>query len=200
MRSVSDPWPRRAYPTYVDLLIGLLALPNALGWALAIRANVAEVFLVPSRSMLPTIQPGSRVLVNKLVHRHRALARGDLVVFTNPNARQSRYLKRMVALPGDLVEMRDDELIINGRRLDYLGGSQSGSQDKEIVEGNGEARYRVLWGRADPQKAIPTTTLPQTVPNGHCFVLGDNRHQSEDSRSYGPVPLVDVVGRVQSVF
>ncbi len=195
-----EPLPRRAHPTYLYLLIGLLALPNALAWTMAIRANVAEVFRVPSRSMLPNIQPGSRVLVNKLVYRHHALARGDLVVFTNPNARQSRYIKRVIALPGDLVEMRDDELMINGRRLDYLDGSLSGTQSKEFIEGNGEAHYRVLLGPIDPQKTVPTTFASQRVPNGNCFVLGDNRHQSEDSRLHGPVPLVDVIGRVERVF
>jgi len=196
----NDPLPRRTHPTYLYLLIGLLALPNAFGWTLAIRANIAEIFLVPSRSMLPNIQPGSRVLVNKLVYRRSGLTRGDLVVFTNPNARQSRYIKRVIALPGDLVEMRDDELIINGRRLDYLDGSLSGTQGKELIEGNDGARYRILLGSPDPQRAIPTTFASQRVPNGNCFVLGDNRHQSEDSRLHGPVPLVDVVGRVERVF
>jgi signal peptidase I len=196
----TNPLPRQKYPVYLYLLVGLLVLPNALGWVLAIRANVAEVFMVPSPSMLPSIKPGSRVVVNKLIYRHSSPKRGDLVVFTNPNARHAKYIKRVVALPGDVVEMRDDELIVNGRRLDYLDSGMAVAQGKERIEVNGEARYRILLGPADPMKLVPNVLLPLKVPNGHCFVLGDNRHQSEDSRLHGAVPLVDVVGVVQSVF
>lgn len=193
--AASDPLPRRHHPTYLFALLALLALPNAAGWTLGIRANIAEVFRIPSRSMLPTIAPGARVLVDKLVYRHAPIRRGDLVVFTNPNARHTRYIKRVVALPGDIVELQNDELVVNGQHLDYLDAGAN-----ERVEIQGDARYRIRLGSTDGAKPAAAAFEPRKVPNGYCFVLGDNRHLSEDSRAYGPVPLTDVVGRVRWAF
>jgi signal peptidase I len=147
--------------------------------------------------MLPNIEPGSRVVVDKLYYRSAALRRGDLVVFTNPNVRHAKYIKRVVALPGDVVEMQNDELIVNGQRLDHGNAPRAGT---ERVEGNAEAQYRIRLGPVDSPKSGITSFEAQRIPNGQCFVLGDNRHQSDDSRVHGPVPLMDVVGRVARVF
>ncbi|HEY5958387.1 MAG TPA: signal peptidase I [Polyangiaceae bacterium] len=184
---------------YVYVLVGLLALPNTLGWTLAVRAQAAEMFRIPSASMLPGINPGSRIIVNKLVYRNSAIRRGDRVVFINPNARHTKYIKRVVALAGDVIEMQGDELIVNGRRLEYsdVGESASG---RLRVEHNGEIAYPVLVTAMDATKQQPASFAAQTVPNGHCFLMGDNRHHSEDSRVHGTVPLSDVIGRVEWVF
>ncbi len=184
----------------VYVLLGLLALPNAAAWALGVRERVAELFAVPSRSMLPNIAPGSRILVDKLIYTRQPLRRGDLVVFVDPNARHRRCVKRVVALPGEVVAMENDRLVVNGRKLDYQSASSRSQEELLRTESNGAAHYAITLGPSDPTKPPVTSFPPQRVPNGHCFVLGDNRHHSEDSRVHGPVPLSDVIGRVERIF
>jgi signal peptidase I len=112
-------------------------------------------------------------------------------VFQNPNERYQDYVKRVVALPGDTVEMRDDDVFINGTMLAHVAAVGDGV----LEETNGDARYRImLEASRDPQST--STFAAIKVPSGHCFLLGDNRHRSIDSRQIGPVPLVDIVGRV----
>lgn len=184
----------------IYMLVGLLALPNAVGWALAIRAQVVELFVIPSGSMLPGIIPGSRVLVNKVVYRHSALSRGDRVVFVNPNARHLKHIKRVVALPGDVVSMTNDELSVNGHRFEYADIKPTLDRGVVRIENNGETSYPIQLGPVDPSHLAASSWGPERVPNGYCFALGDNRHRSDDSRVYGPVMLADVVGRVERVF
>jgi signal peptidase I len=180
---------------YVYVTLALLALPGSASWALAVRERVVQVFSVPSGSMLPAITPSDRVWVNRLAYRTGPVHRGDVVVFVNPNARHACYVKRVVALPGDRIEMRADEVFVNGVRLEH--SPEAGSA---LWEANAGARYRIVLLPPSTEPRPPTTFAPITVPNGHCFVLGDNRRRSEDSRQYGPVPLVDVIGRVDRVW
>lgn len=182
------------------VLVGALALPTALVWSLAIREHIAELFRVPSQSMLPGIAPGSRILVNKIAYQRGPVRRGDRVVFIDPNARYAKYTKRVVALPGDVIEMQNDELLINGKRLTYENVHSARNSTNERIETDGTARYPILVPSLDVNSLAAKSFPPQKVPNGHCFVLGDNRGHSEDSRVRGPVPLTDVVGRVDRVF
>lgn len=193
------PFPSEYQRPGLYAFVGLLALPHALAWTMAVREHVAELFRVPSSSMLPGIPPGSRVLVNKLAYRNHPIERGDRVVFTNPNARHERYIKRVVALPGDLVEMKDDELWINGRKLEYADVADRG-EGTHRIENPGRRAYDVVLLPRKDATLSPSVLPPIQVPNGNCFVLGDNRHRSQDSRDHGPVPLTDVLGRVERVF
>lgn len=131
------------------------------------RAGVLEPYEVHSDSMAPTISQGQTVYVDKVTHRVTDLQRGQLVVFDSP---EGVNLKRVVALAGDRVEILDAVLHVNGDPVTepYV--------DPESLDG-------IFYG-------------PETVPQGHVFVLGDNRFVSIDSRDYGPVPLEDVIGRV----
>ncbi len=203
-RDAPSPRPIREYDRwYVYALLIALTYLSVTIWALAIREKVVEVFHIPSRSMEPTIGSGSRILVDKLTYLSGPVRRGDVVVFVNPNERYQKYVKRVVALPGDTVEMRDDDVFVNGSKLKHLavGLDADGSQVIEETsaaggDGRGEgASYRI--GLAPPERASPAQTFAATkVPNGHCFLLGDNRRHSTDSREVGPVPLADIVGRV----
>jgi signal peptidase I len=199
---------------YVYLLLVSMLSPVGIASGMYIRAGVMEAFIIPSPSMYPTISVGERVLANKLAYREGPVRRGDMAVFPNPNNRSQANIKRVVALPGDTVEIKDGKVWINDKELAMeLVGPSPAESNKDLSgqvcrETNGLARYLVLL--APPMATTaPTSTGPSVipgdlaktrVPNGHCFVLGDNRNRSLDSRQYGPIPLVDLVGRVEYVY
>jgi len=142
---------------------------GALGLALFIMAFVARAFTVDGPSMLPTLSSGERLLVDKLTYRLRDPVRGEIIVF-KPPAGPSHYLvKRVIGEPGDTVEIKSGRILVNGAVLDepYVRSHTFGRN----------AVYR--------------------VPEGHYFVLGDNRNNSQDSRSpsVGFVPRSSIVGR-----
>ncbi len=153
---------------------GLRSLLLWLAVALLLRWAVVEPRWIPSGSMLPTLQLEDRVLVEKLRPRlGRALPRGAIVVFRPPDALleagydpRAALIKRVVGVPGDVIEVRDGSLIRNG------------------------APVSEPW-RAEPMAyRLP----PVTVPTGHLLVLGDNRNASLDSHLWGPLPADHVIG------
>jgi signal peptidase I len=151
------------------LLVVVAALVAVL---LLLRLTVAEPFGIPSDSMAPTLTRGDHVVVDKLAYRGDATpAVGDVVVFHAPRSGEIA-LKRVVAVGGDRVGIEDGVLVVNGRRR---------------VE-----RY------ADTDAIDSVYFGPVTVPRGSVFVLGDNRADSVDSRSHGPVPEGDVIGRARA--
>jgi signal peptidase I len=136
---------------------------------LTLRAFVAEPMGVPSGSMAPTLRPGDSVLVNKLAYRTGDPRRRDLVVLHRPRSGEL-MLKRIVALGGDQVGIEDGVLHVNGHavREPFL--------DHRLVDS-------VYFG-------------PVRVPAGDVFVMGDQRSNSVDSRTFGPVPRNRILGRV----
>jgi signal peptidase I len=188
-----DPDEERRGPLhFLRELPGLIII--ALILALVIKSFLIQAFFIPSQSMEPTLQVGDRVLVNKLGYRFREPRRGEVIVFENPqHVEQDRnpvaafwnwvteglgftsdpnkdFIKWLVALPGDTIEVRGGRVFVNGERVrePYL------SEHRDVSD----------YG-------------PFTVPEGHLFVMGDNRVNSQDSRSpaVGPVPEENVVGR-----
>ena len=151
--------------------IALIAF--ALVIAFVCRAFVAQTFEIPTDSMVPTLEPNDRVLVNKLAYRFRDPHRGDVVVFHSPPVEQKRgysYLvKRIVGMPRDTIEGRDGKVLINGKQLEepYLGPE---------VESK--------------------TFGPTRVPEGRYFMLGDNRLVSEDSTVWHSLKRSAIVGPV----
>jgi signal peptidase I len=154
--------------------------------ALAVQAWLIKPYRIPSESMLDTLRPGDRVLVNRLVYRLREPERGDVVVFRYPKDPDVVFIKRIIGAPGDVVEVRHGRLYVNGRRVT-------------------EPYVHRTGGRTDPtvaQAAIAGSTLhdpwslsePYTVPAGQYFVMGDNRTDSDDSRDWGTVPRSAIVG------
>ena len=166
------------------------------------RAKFLEVFIVPSASCYPTIVPGDRVLANKTIYRESNPQRGDNVIFLSPENRHIKNIKRVVALAGDTLEIKDGELYINDQKLqrNKLPDSELDKirikVDGTLLEGdlyqeiNGDAVYNIFM-----TQAVKPDFEKITVPENHCFVLGDNRNNSHDSRDYGPVPLAALIGR-----
>jgi signal peptidase I len=168
-----DPTRRAARRRRVAIEWGIL-VAGALLIAFVIKTFLFQAFYIPSESMVPTLNVGDRVLVNKLSYDLHDVHRGDIVVFKAPPAAQSGNIqdlvKRVIGLPGDTVEAREDgRVYINDRLLDepYL---PAGTR---------------------------TANLPPTkIPPGHMFVMGDNRAASKDSRVFGPVEESAIIGRV----
>jgi signal peptidase I len=167
------------------------ALGVALLLALVIRTFVVQAFKIPSGSMLPTLQIGDHILVNKFIYGPRfevpltqwSLGQlpgfrepraGDVVVFIYPKERDKDFIKRIVAVAGQTVESRGNTLMIDGKKV-------------EDAHAHYEKRDHVDFG-------------PYTVPAGHVFVMGDNRDESYDSRFWGPVPIQDIKGLAMVIY
>jgi signal peptidase I len=168
----------------------------ALGLALGIQAFLVKPYRIPSESMVPTLEVGQRVLVNRIGHRFSDPQVGDVTVFHPPKGAESdtcgdpnagrgtekpcdkptaqkldtNYIKRVVAGPGDRIAIENGHVILNGKR-----------QDEPFIKECG------VGGDC-------TFMDPITVPAGHWFMMGDNRGESDDSRFWGPVPRDWIIG------
>ena len=168
------------------------AILMALLLALFIRTFIVQAFKIPSGSMIPTLQIGDHILVNKLAYGIRLPLwgryvahfnqpkRGDVVVFIFPEDRTKDFIKRVIGTAGDAVEIRDKKIYINGKAVDDPHAYFEG-------EGPGGIQIKDDWG-------------PKTVPEGHIFVMGDNRDKSYDSRFWGYVKLDEVKGRAFLIY
>jgi signal peptidase I len=158
------------------------------------RGELLETFVVPSASMTPGILPGDRILADKTVGSvgGARLWRGALAIFVSPNDRTSIFIKRVVGLPGDRIELGQGRLVVNGR--DVAVGSDREQGDR--------GDYEVRWPReeADVRGLAPEPPLSLVVPPGQAFVLGDNRAAAVDSRRFGTVPLSDVKGIARQIW
>ena len=156
--------------------------------ALFIRTFLVQAFKIPSGSMKPTLQIGDHILVSKFIYGVKIPylntvllpiknpQRGDIVVFKYPLDPKKDFIKRVIGLPGDVVELRDKAVYINRQRLNHDVGVYS---DSHIIAGN--LRPRDNLG-------------PITVPSGGLFVMGDNRDESYDSRFWGFVADDEIKG------
>ncbi|HLA24820.1 MAG TPA: signal peptidase I [bacterium] len=146
--------------------------------SLLIITFVVQAFYIPSGSMEPTLQVDDRILVSKFSYRLGRIARGDVIVFHYPLNPGKDFVKRVVALGGERVELRDGVVLINKQPITEL--------------------YPTALAAGD--RACTTSYGPQTIPQGQLFVLGDNRCNSEDSRFFGFVPVENVVGKALLVY
>jgi len=156
---------------------------GALVVAYLIQLTSLQAFRIPSDSMLPTLQRGDRVLVNKWSYRAHDVHRGDVVVFSRPpevtDASIDDLIKRVVGLPGERVSITGGHIEIDGQPLDEA--------------------YLPSRTRTDP--VGPITCPPEdpcVIPDGQVWVMGDNRGHSEDSRWFGPIPESTIVGRASA--
>jgi signal peptidase I len=167
--------------------------------AIVIKTFLFQAFYIPSASMVPTLEVGDRVLVNKLSYDLHDLHRGDIVVFAaEPNTEWHRagisdLVKRVIGLPGETVSQCDDNRVcINGKVLDesYLPKGTASIFPNELPYITNADNKRVLVCDASSQ---PGTCK---VPAGKAFVMGDNRGNSQDARANGPIKQSSIVGRV----
>jgi signal peptidase I len=186
-------------PVYA--LFVLVGLTYAAGGLYFLRSSVFEAFRIPTASQAPTLLAGDRFLVNKTTYQRRFVERGEQVVFRVSSEPGLKWVSRVIALPGDTVEVKGNEVFVNGQKLprDPVPRASLGAAAQEIKgevfeETSSGRRYRILFA-ADTK---PLPDYPQAkVPDGACFVLGDNRNNARDSREMGFVALGDVLGEVQ---
>lgn len=169
------------------------AIGMALLLALFIRTFIVQAFKIPSGSMIPTLQIGDHILVNKLSYgvrlpflesylvEFKKARRGDVVVFVFPEDRSKDFIKRVIGVEGDLVEIRGKKLYINNQPVEDSHAHFEGDDPL------GGLHIRDDYG-------------PTRVPQGHIFVMGDNRDRSYDSRFWGFVSLEDVKGKAFLIY
>ena len=177
---------KSAFREYAESIIVAVLL------ALVVRAFFVQAFKIPTGSMHPTFVEGDRVLVNKVVYgirfpfvrRHLPAIhpprRGEIVVFHSPTDKHKDFIKRLVAVGGDEVEIRDLRLWVNGRPL----------TDPPFF------RQQVYYNRGN----YGEQGKPVRIPPGHYFFLGDNSNSSQDSRYWGFLPENQVIGQAFLIY
>lgn len=178
---------------------------------LLLRSFLVEPFRIPSGSMIPTLLVGDFILVNKFTYGIRlpvlntkvvplgAPERGDVVVFRNPENPSIPFIKRVIGVPGDVVEYRDKTVYVNGERFEqarvggYVGTGRSTAHSTAVI-------YEETIDETLTHDILITPVRPSgdgrvTVPEESYFVLGDNRDNSRDSRFWGFVPDANLVGK-----
>ena len=175
-----------------------------------LRSFLVEPFQIPSSSMVPTLQVGDYILVNKFTYgirlpvlRTKVLdintpERGDVMVFFPPHLNDTYYIKRVIGLPGDTVAYRDKQLTVNGERLaiDKLGVVPEGDRRFSVgLESLGESNHLTQVDLMRPARDFSVQVKP-----GHYFMMGDNRDNSSDSRVWGQVPEKDIVGQAFAIW
>lgn len=177
------------------------------------RSAIADWYTVPTGSMLPTIQEGDRIVVNKMAYDLRfpfsniSLAsldspkHGEIIVFESKSA-SLRLIKRIIGLPGDIVSMQNEVITVNGKQLPQRVFKNSQVQTNTnkfnyYSEKIGNINHRINID-SNASNAL-SNFAPVVVPKGHYLVLGDNRRHSADSRVYGFVPHHELQGKATAV-
>lgn len=192
----------------------------ALGVALLLRAFVVEAFQIPSGSMIPTLEVGDHIFVSKFSYAvgvpftNMKLAelgkpkRGDVIVFKYPPDQSIDYIKRVVGLPGETIEVRHNEVFINSRPMpreqlhESCAASEGSDEDDrrfcEVWMENLDGKVHVT--HQEPIRSNGSDFGPVTIPPGHYFAMGDNRDNSKDSRVWGFVPFELIKGRALVIW
>ncbi|MFC1770786.1 signal peptidase I [Candidatus Margulisiibacteriota bacterium] len=154
----------------------------ALILALIIRKYVIQTSIVPTGSMIPTMEINDRLFVNKFIYRFKQPERGDIVVFKSPYQDGKDYVKRCIGLPGDKLEIKRGQVYIDNEQLILPGVKIL----LVTADGNANELYK-YYG-------------PVTIPEASFFMMGDNRGNSLDSRVWGYVPKEDLLGKAVFTF
>ncbi|GAB4278812.1 MAG: signal peptidase I [Coriobacteriia bacterium] len=152
------------------LLETLLTIAAAVALALFLQAYVVKTYVVPTGSMIPTIQLEDRIISNRLAYRLGEPQPGDVVVFDNPTHEGPPLVKRVIAVGGQTIDIRNGIVYIDGEELDEP------------------------WVRPE-RRGRDSLEKPVEIPEGYVWVMGDNRVGSSDSRVFGPVPVESIHGK-----
>jgi len=191
-RFVRQPWQTSSLYALVFIICNLIAMPLL---AVSVRTHLVQPFAIPSNSMAPTVIPGDYLFANMAYNCPGCLEkveRGDIAILINPNNRNLFYLKRVIGLPGDSIEITNSQLFVNGEKLQV---EQMDNINGRVKEQSGNRNWVVQW-QLEKSESFPTTTIEP----GHVFVLGDNRSASNDSRVIGQIPLSDLKGLARQVW
>ena len=180
--------PKSKLQEYIEAIILAIVI------AFFVRTFMIQAYKIPSGSMKPTLQIGDHILVSKFNYGIKlpwirstlipigAPKRGDIVVFIYPEDRSKDFIKRLIGLPGDKIEVRDKKILVNSLPWNDAYGV---NVDSLIIPGSVQPRDN--FG-------------PVTVPEGSLFVMGDNHDESYDSRFWGFVPMKDVLGKALIIY
>lgn len=185
MKSKGDRYVEKTEKEKNELWEWTKALLIAFAIAAFIRYFLFTPIVVDGDSMMPTLENGDRMIVNKFSYKIGEPERFDIVVFHAPE--QKDYIKRVIGVPGDFVEYKDDQLYINGEAINepYLDAYKA-----QISEGN-------LTGDFSLNDIDPSLDV---IPEGYVFVMGDNRRFSKDSRHIGIVDQKEIIGNTSIIF
>lgn len=192
-------------------MINLFVIATAT--ALLFRLFVVEDYRIVSNSMFPSLQTGKLIFVSKSsfslklpfssyeIIKFSSPKRSEIVAFSLPDKKGRTYVKRVVAIAGDRVEIKDGSLFINGEISKYLNETPA---SRVLASAVGVIKTEQIVGSEPYDVSIDKDKLsdygPVDVPPNHFFALGDNRSDSTDSRSWGPVPYSSLKGRVITSF
>ncbi|MCK5708525.1 MAG: signal peptidase I [Candidatus Aureabacteria bacterium] len=177
------------------LLIFLIVVALVAVFAVLIKKEINDIktdpifenYKIPANSMAPTIQKGDRIIANLNYYQSFSPKRGDIVIFHARNIKKlpskKHFIKRIVAFPGETVEIKDPHIYINNKKL---------TEPKIFLDHKYTGKI--------PEWNYGTTGKPVRVPEGHYFVLGDNSFNSNDSRHWGFVPMESVLGRGLRIY
>lgn len=166
----------RWYVYLLCWLIGSVAIGNLV--QMSIKANVVEAFKIPSGAMLNTLQIGDRIICNKLAYKTSETKRGDVVIFPFPKDPAVKYVERVIGLPGELIEIKNKKVFINGNLLNEPYAINTTST--------------ILSAETSPRDNVD----PIEIPENQLFLMGDNRDNSYDSRFWGFVNKSEIKGKV----
>ncbi len=190
------------------------ALLTALLVAFVVRSFVFEAFRIPSGSMIPTLMVGDHIFVNKFIYglripftkihfvNFRTPQRGEAIVFIYPIDESKDFIKRVVGLPGDTILIKGDDVSVNGALLQRtptaaIASFPNWENFNYYVEKLGAGSHLTQYDHEPP---MSDEALTIHVPEGHLFMMGDNRDNSSDSRDWGFVPLENVKGKAMFVW
>lgn len=186
------------------LLTAVLLIVAARGVSVGVNRWLVAAFTIPTGAMVPTLVVGDAILVKK---GRGGVTRGDVIVFEFPADRKTLYVKRVVAVGGDTIEVREGVVSVNGVALEQnpvegecpvadRPGDHEPISCKFARESNGGRPYTIMFEEGAHASDFPRTQ----IPNGEVFVMGDNRDNSSDSRRWGPLPVDHIKGKAMVIY